>query len=244
MLLPLFIVSALTAAPALTPIPAESRQMVVSLSAGWDHAAALVSVFERSGPSAPWRLVMQPVPASLGRAGLAWGLGLHRNPGFPGGPFKKEGDGRSPAGVFTLPEATGYEAAAPAGTHLPYRQASATLRCVDDPASRYYNQIVDESDVAKDWNSAEDMRRSDDLYRLLVVVGHNQAPAAAGGGSCIFLHLRTTSAAVTAGCTAFDTVPMQQLLHRLDPRLHPVLVQMPRAEYEQRREAWQLPRVR
>ena len=39
-------------------------------------------------------------PVSVGRNGAAWGLGLHA--AQPQGPQKQEGDGRAPAGVFTL----------------------------------------------------------------------------------------------------------------------------------------------
>jgi L,D-peptidoglycan transpeptidase YkuD (ErfK/YbiS/YcfS/YnhG family) len=112
---------------------------------------------------------------------------------------------------------------------------------VDDPASASYNRIVDEATVEKDWSSAEDMRRPDDLYRLLVVVGHNDAPVTPGGGSCIFLHLRASPGSTTAGCTAFDPAPMEALVRWLDPAKRPVLVQLPRAAYESLRRQWELP---
>ena len=41
---------------------------------------------------------------------------------------------------------------------------------IDDPRSRYYNQLVDRSKVAKvDWRSSEQMRRNDNLYKWGVV---------------------------------------------------------------------------
>ena len=222
---------------AASPVPAESRQMLLSVSAGWDETKATVTRYERAG--AGWKHVGSPLAASLGQAGLAWGRGLHS--GRFDGPVKKEGDDRSPAGVFRLREATGYAAAPPAGTRLPYRQATATLRCVDDPRSAHYNRLVDESSVKKDWASAEDMRRPDDLYRLVVVVGNNDEPVQAGGGSCIFLHFRETARDVTAGCTAFDKGRMEELLAWLDPAAHPVLVQLPEAFGQKLRALWGLP---
>ena len=224
---------------AASPVPAESRQMLVSVSAGWNETKATVSRYERAGAGAGWRRVGSPLAASLGQTGLAWGRGLHT--GTFEGPTKKEGDDRSPAGVFALREATGYAAAAPPGTRLPYRQATGTLRCVDDPRSAHYNRLVDESAVRKDWTSAEDMRRPDDLYRLLVWVGHNDEPTQAGGGSCIFLHFRETPRDVTAGCTAFDKGRMEELLAWLDPAAHPVLVQLPEALRQKLRADWGLP---
>ncbi|HEX9187014.1 MAG TPA: hypothetical protein VGB87_08080, partial [Vicinamibacteria bacterium] len=81
---------------AASPLPAESRQVVLSVSAGWDATRALLQAYERAGADASWTPVGAPIEASLGRSGLGWGRGLHP-PGLEG-PGKREGDGRSPAG--------------------------------------------------------------------------------------------------------------------------------------------------
>lgn len=214
--------------------------MVLSVSAGWDANRAIVQSYERTSPDSPWTPVGAKVEASLGRTGLAWGRGLLA--GKPPGPEKREGDGKSPAGAFDLRLVTGYEKAAPPDTRMPYREATATLRCVDDVRSAYYNRLVDEATTEKDWSSAEDMRRRDDLYRLLLWVGHNDAPVVPGGGSCIFLHLRSGPDTTTSGCTAFDPEPMEWLLRWLDKAARPVLVQLPVAEYTLRAAAWGLPK--
>lgn len=243
LLLPLFAV-VVPALPAVassvpSPVPADTRQLVLSVSADWDATTARIARFERKDTAAPWRAVDPPALGSLGRTGLAWGDGLH--PKGLAGPHKREGDGKSPAGVFELRLATGYAPAPPQGTRLPYRPATPTLRCVDDPHSEFYNRLVDEAEVTKDWTSAEDMRRSDALYRLVVWVGHNDTPAAAGAGSCIFLHLRSAPTSVTAGCIALDDAPLERLLVWLDPANRPVLVQLPEGALRELREAWGLP---
>jgi L,D-peptidoglycan transpeptidase YkuD (ErfK/YbiS/YcfS/YnhG family) len=224
---------------AASPVPAESRQMVLSVASGWDATRAMLQAYERPAPGAPWAPVGAPIEGALGRTGLAWGRGLH--PHGHDGPQKLEGDGKSPAGVFDLRLVTGYAPSAPVGTRLPYRQATATLRCVDDVRSAHYNHLADESKVKKDWSSAEEMRRKDELYRLVVWVGHNDAPVVPGGGSCIFLHLRAGPESTTSGCTAFEPEPMERLLRWLDPRARPVLVQLPDGEYRARAAEWGLP---
>jgi L,D-peptidoglycan transpeptidase YkuD (ErfK/YbiS/YcfS/YnhG family) len=224
---------------AASPVPAASRQLVLSLSESWGATASRVRWYERARATEVWKPVHEPVAASLGRRGLGWGRGLH--PAGLMGPPKREGDGKSPAGVFDLRSATGYAPGPPPGTKLPYRTATPTLRCVDDTASAYYNQLVDEARVKKDWSSAEDMRRADDLYRLVVWVGHNDAPVEVPGGSCIFLHLRRGPAATTEGCTAFDSSALEALLAWLDPKARPVLVQLPRQAYGDLRADWGLP---
>ena len=227
---------------AASPVPAESRQMVLSVSAGWDQTRAILQPYERPSTDAPWTPVGVPIEGSLGRTGLAWGRGRH--PQVLEGPQKREGDGKSPAGVFDLRLATGYAKAPPAGTRMSYREATATLRCVDDVRSVHYNRLADDATETKDWSSAEDMRRKDDLYRLVVWVGHNDAPVIPGGGSCIFLHLRSGPEATTSGCTAFEPEPMELLLRWLDPAARPVLVQLPDAELRARAAEWGLPEPR
>lgn len=224
-----------------SPVPAGTRQVLLALAPSWDAPSGEARLYERRSTGSAWRPVSARLRVSFGRAGLAWGEGLHRPVEPPAGPVKREGDGRSPAGVFALRGLVGYAPAPPDGVRIPYRQASASLRCVDDPASPHYNQLVDEAQVTRDWTSAEDLRRPDDLYRWVVWVGHNDAPPRAGAGSCIFLHLRARADAVTAGCTAFDAADMEALLRQIDPAAQPVLVQLPRDAYVARVRAWGLP---
>ncbi|HET7293498.1 MAG TPA: L,D-transpeptidase family protein [Vicinamibacteria bacterium] len=216
--------------------------MLVVVTDGWDATQGTARAFERSAAGG-WEPALGAVPVSLGRSGLAWGLGLHgegRPAGTDGGAVKREGDGRSPAGVFYLASATGYAATPPPGVRLHYTMATPSLKCVDDPRSRQYNRIVDTSRSLRDFDSFEDMRRDDDLYRLVVVVAHNalQRP---GGGSCIFLHQRLGPGSVTAGCSAFDAAALDRIVGWLDPGAQPVLVQLPRVTYEEVRRAWGLP---
>jgi L,D-peptidoglycan transpeptidase YkuD (ErfK/YbiS/YcfS/YnhG family) len=224
---------------AAAPIPAESRQLVLSVSRSWAASEAEVRRYERPGPDRPWSPVGPSMTAALGRSGLAWGRGLH--PRGLAGETKREGDGRAPAGVFELRRATGYAPSPPPGTRLEYRQATSSLRCVDDPRSRYYNRLVDEGPTEKDWTSAEEMRRQDELYRLVVWVGHNDAPALPEAGSCIFLHIRRRAPSTTVGCTALEAADMDELLRWLDPGKGPVLVQLPAAVRDELRASWGLP---
>jgi D-alanyl-D-alanine dipeptidase len=171
---------------------------------------------------------------------MAWGRGLHGD-AIGEGPVKQEGDGRAPAGVFSLSSAFGYAPPEQAAdVKLPYIQAVATLECVDDPRSAHYNRIVDRAAVENpDWKSSERMRRDDDQYRWGVVVDHN-AQGASGRGSCVFLHIWEAPRKGTAGCTAMDLSSMEELLRRLDAKKRPMLVQAPQAEFERLREGWGL----
>jgi L,D-peptidoglycan transpeptidase YkuD (ErfK/YbiS/YcfS/YnhG family) len=68
-----------------------------------------------------------------------------------------------------------------------------------------------------------------------VIVGYNAAPPTKGRGSCIFLHIWAGPRSTTAGCTAMDASELDQLTRWLDRVRRPVLVQLPRAEYERLR---------
>ena len=180
---------------------------------------------------------MASVAISLGRNGLAWGRGLHADAGAAG-QTKREGDGRAPAGIFSITSLFGNAAAdspLALAAKLPYQPATPDLKAIDDPASAFYNQIIDQTLVAPDWASCEDMRRSDERYAVGAVVAHNADPVLPGAGSCIFLHVWQAPGVPTAGCTAMA------LAGWLDASAMPLLVQLPQVEYEARRIAWGLP---
>lgn len=176
-----------------------------------------------------WRSVGAPVPIVVGRSGV--------------GP-KREGDGRSPRGVFPLGFAFGYRDAPPVETDVAYRSLPPESVCVDDTASDRYNQIVFEPGPEADWESAEAMRRDlahgDDLYSLGVTVEYNP-DATPGAGSCIFLHVWRGPESPTAGCTAMPEEDLRSVLGWLQPRRRPILVQGSRAWLEDLRQRGLLP---
>ena len=209
---------------------AGSRQCLVVTSANWSAPTGALRAFERA-PDGPWKAVGDSVPVVLGKKGLGWGLGFLNVP-ITTGPRKKEGDNKAPAGVFRLGPAFGYASANRARwIKLLYVALTKNTEGVDDPRSRYYNQLVDRSKIAQvDWRTSEKMLRADDLYKWGVFVAHNSS-AKPGAGSCIFLHIWRNASAATAGCTAMPEGNLVKLLHWLDPAAHPILVQMPRQEY-------------
>jgi D-alanyl-D-alanine dipeptidase len=216
------------------------QQLVLVTTPAWDSITGVMRRFTRMRPSLAWREDGAPVPVVVGRTGLAWGadtLGHSR-----ADPRKHEGDGRAPAGMFPLDAVFGFApASAVPWVRLPYVELRDGTECVDDSASVHYNTVVDRSAVPRvDWTSAERMRQIDQ-YRLGVIVGYNATPPRRGRGSCIFLHSWAGPTTPTAGCTAFPAPEVQSLARWLDPRLRPILVQLPAAEYTRLRDRWQLP---
>ncbi|MBA3458458.1 MAG: hypothetical protein H0T46_00740 [Deltaproteobacteria bacterium] len=221
-------------------IPSDTLQLVTAIVADWSATATELRVYERTDAKAPWRLVMGPWPGVVGKGGTGWGMGRHGRGPYPNrsGPLKQEGDGRSPAGAFLLPRSFGY--ADTATTDLPYQRVDASWKCVDDPKSTRYNTILDERTVKVDWRSAEDMRRSDELYTWVVDVAHNPTRIP-NGGSCIFLHVWGGPASATVGCTAMEEPQLAKLIGTLKPRWNPMFVLLPKSEYSALAPAWNLP---
>lgn len=203
-------------------VPA-SRQCLQVLAADWSATTGQAQCLARVGET--WQPLGPAFPVSLGRHGLAWGRGM-QGAAPSGVPEKQEGDARAPVGVFALTALFG-RAPNPGelGFRLPYHRARPSLKAVDDPASRYYNQIVDSAVLTPDWASAEDMLRADARYDLGAVVACNTQPVQPGKGSCLFLHVWEAPGLPTAGCTAMAYPDMLRLARWLDPAAHPVLCQ-------------------
>jgi D-alanyl-D-alanine dipeptidase len=223
------------------PLP-RARQLLVVTTRGWDDVPGVLRRFERKGSKGAWVRVGREVPVVVGRSGLGWGAGLLDLSGSGGVP-QKEGDGRAPAGIFSLGTAFGFEPARPRWLRLSYTPLKPSTECVDDTSSRRYNFIVDRVAIDYvDWNSSEKMR-SVEGYRWGLVVRHNAAPSVAGRGSCIFLHIWAGPRQGTAGCTAMEEENLTELLRWLDPKKHPLLAQLPEAEYTRLRGAYGLPSI-
>jgi L,D-peptidoglycan transpeptidase YkuD (ErfK/YbiS/YcfS/YnhG family) len=243
-----FALAGCAAQPVVSSAPAawtQARQVIVVTSTGWDSDRGTLRRFERAASTGAgaWRQVGDASPVMLGRAGSAWGIGLH--PAQASGPVKREGDGRAPAGVFALGTAFGYPERV--ATRMRYEGMTASDYCIDVPASPLYNRIVDAREVGAQAvaGSTEPMRRDlhadgDQRYRLGFVIEHNPR-ALPGAGSCIFAHLWKTAETPTAGCTAMAEPVMQATLAWLDPRRRAVFVLMPEDEYRRLHAAWGLP---
>ena len=228
------------ASPLATPVHG-ARQLIVVTTPNWNATNAHLQAFERTAGG--WKAHDAGFDVSLGRSGSAWGIGVH--PQQTDGPQKREGDGRSPAGIFNIGPAFGY--AEHISSAMPYQPMLASSYCMDVPASPLYNQIVDAAKVgeAAVKGSTEAMRldlhnNGDRRYREGFVIEHNPA-AVPGQGSCIFAHLWRQPGEATAGCTAMEPERMSALLEWLSPEAKPLFVLLPDAEYQRLQRSWGLP---
>jgi len=222
-----------------SPIAKECRQLLLVRSRSWRTSIGTLERYERDD-SLQWRRVGEATAVNVGRNGMGWGRGLHA---AAPGPVKHEGDGRAPAGVFPLALAFGAAEELPAEAKgFPYLHTRSTTYCVEDVRSKYYNQIIDATEVKMtSWERWSEMQRADGLFRWGVVVRQNGPDTKTGAGSCVFLHIWRGFRHPTAGCTAMPPEQIQETVRWLDGTAQPLLVQLPEREYQRVRETWGLP---
>jgi L,D-peptidoglycan transpeptidase YkuD (ErfK/YbiS/YcfS/YnhG family) len=142
--------------------------------------------------------------------------------GFAENGSKREGDKKTPSGLFDFGTAWGY--ADQNHTKMPYRIATDKDKYIDDIESDEYNQWVHGDTDAK---SYENMKRSDGLYELGLVIDYNSNPVVKGMGSAIFLHIWRSSRQGTAGCVAIAKPAMESIFAWLDPEKRPKILLNP-----------------
>lgn len=236
MLLVLVLLS-LCAAQQTAPHERLSRadKLIVVVTPDWNAVSGTLRRYERK--KSRWKQAGNAVAIVVGKTGLAWDPTLGAQSG--GGPVKHEGDGKSPAGVFAIPNTFGF-APSLGGTPM-YMPLTPTTECVDDASSRYYTQIIDRLKISDvDWNSSEKMRQVPG-YKEGAIVDYNMSNPVPGNGSCIFLHVWSGPGQGTVGCTAMAEDDMVKLAAWIESKGATVLVQLPRSEYQRLKAAWNLP---
>lgn len=133
---------------------------------------------------------------------------------------KLEGDGATPIGRFSFRRVL-YRAdrlGQPA-TRLPIDRIATHDGWCDDPADANYNRQVRLPYPARH----ERLWRKDHLYDVIVILGHNDDPPAAGAGSAIFLHVARADFGPTEGCVALALPDLLALLETIGPMDHIVI---------------------
>lgn len=227
----------------------KSLQAVVVTTKNWEAVQGTARLFERKSVKFKWKPLGESFPVVVGRSGLgltgdipwqAWQIDITTLRPL----IKREGDGKSPAGLFPLTFAFGSKTKDEA-TRLSFTKLDKFTECVDDVNSNFYNKIVNRMQVGNfDWKSSEEMLEVGEQYDLGIFVAHNSYPVQKGDGSCIFLHIWKDAASGTSGCTAMERASMEKLLGWLDPIKNPYLIQMPEDAYKVNRKSWKLPKLK
>jgi len=181
----------------------ESEQLIFVTNR--DSSSSVVTIHAVERNNGGWHLVFPTFTGSVGEKGFA-AIG-----------HKREGDGKSPSGVFPLGIAFGYDPSVT--TRMPYRQATEDDFWVDDVNSEDYNKWVKGKPNATSW---EKMRRDDDQYKYGLVIEYNTNPVVKGKGSAIFLHV-WRDGGPTLGCVSMPEEMVSKILGWLDPAKKPLI---------------------
>jgi L,D-peptidoglycan transpeptidase YkuD (ErfK/YbiS/YcfS/YnhG family) len=222
-------------------LPADSQQIILGLADNWQSSTFTIQTFEKQ-PNGQWLAISGQIPVRGGRDGLVWGRGLH--PLTANTVIKKEGDWKTPCGVFALGGAYGYSANIQKHPNLPYHQIIPGDLWVEDSQSPKYNQFIALGRPANsDWERRQQMRLNDPAHSLKLFIDHNAAPdIQPGAGSSIFFHIwRANGGKPTAGCTAMAKDHLQEIIAWVDPAKKPLYVLLPKNVYEKVKIEWRLP---
>lgn len=215
-------------------LPAETQQALIVTSTDWSANSGQLQRYQKQAQH--WVAIGSPMQVRLGRNGMGWGLGLQQvNASIP---QKLEGDGRAPAGIFSLGTSFGYAAHAPINMAWPYLVSTERDYYVDDVNSPVYNHWVripehETNNPRLFWASSEVMRRADQQYENGLIIEHNTYPPVQGRGSAIFMHVWLNPETPTSGCTAMAKRDLLTVLRWLEPKAQPVLIQAPQIALNQ-----------
>jgi L,D-peptidoglycan transpeptidase YkuD (ErfK/YbiS/YcfS/YnhG family) len=127
---------------------------------------------------------------------------------------KREGDGATPAGRFVFRRLLYRpDRLAPPPTGLTLLPLAPSDGWCDEPGDPLYNRPVTLPYKARH----EVLWRRDDIYDLIVVLGHNDDPVRPGAGSAVFLHVARPDFSPTAGCIVLAKHDLLTLLVSASP---------------------------
>jgi len=204
--------AAVTPLPRLLLVPTgDATQVLLVRSSRWATTTATLEGWQVVNGA--WQRTLGPFTARVGRTGFSTN---HR-----------EGDGASPAGVFTISEAFGLHP--DPGTRLPYRSVGPNDWWVSDPASPLYNTWQTGAPDGR-WDPSHGERLATHApvgYRYAAVIDYNRSPVEPHAGSAIFLHVGTLKP--TSGCVSIAEAAMVRVLRWLDPARSPRIAMGPEA---------------
>jgi len=127
---------------------------------------------------------------------------------------KREGDGASPIGAWEMRRVFyRRDKISALETDLSLVPITEEDGWCDDPADPLYNRPVTLPYPA----SHEKLWRDDNVYDIIVELGHNDDPPVPGLGSAIFLHVAKPDYGPTEGCIALGEDDLRQVLKIAEP---------------------------
>jgi L,D-peptidoglycan transpeptidase YkuD (ErfK/YbiS/YcfS/YnhG family) len=192
----------------------DARQVIVVTAPDWSTSRGTLQMWQRYSSGWVQRDVMS---ARLGWSGFEWAA------------TRRQSDGSTPAGTFTITRSFGLKA--DPGTSLPYRRAWSNDFWVYDRScpSTYNTWQKWSSTRCWSYDQAEKLTSYGAQYEAAAVIDFNiptpGQPADVRRGGGIFLHVNGKGA--TAGCVSLARADLMRVLRWLDPHKKPRIVMAP-----------------
>ena len=193
-------------APAAPGAPsADGQSFAASLDASQGHSQILCVVAEgntctltmhQKDENGLWKQVLET-------DGVIGQNGLYK---------EREGDKKTPVGVFSFIKAFGIKD--DPGTAFSYTKVDDTMHWVDDPESAYYNRFVSTREVTPDWNSSEHLIEYVTAYNYCLALNYNP-DCIPYKGCAIFLHCPKPDGSPTSGCIGIPEEDMVFILQNI-----------------------------
>jgi L,D-peptidoglycan transpeptidase YkuD (ErfK/YbiS/YcfS/YnhG family) len=215
-----------------------SLQLVLVTAPGWGDSAGQVQRYRRALATLAWEKVGSSSPCVLGKAGLAAAGNFAGRPGT--WPEKKDGDGKTPAGIFAPAQAFGFKSEGQArgmGLKLPYAEVGESLICVSDPKSPQFGKLA--ASGGSRTPRGVNLTKAGEANKWGLLLGaYNQGQTP---GPCLLLHMWDEPGKPTGGDIGCHEARMLELLAWLDPSANPAVAIVPAGELDTVRAAWGLP---
>lgn len=189
-------------------VPQQCHQLIYVKPTGKAISQAVLYQFQRKDCSSKWEKVVGPLDIYFGRNGVA-PLGT-----------KREGDGKTPEGIYSVTETFGFEPEPE--MKMPYYALTDDMVWVSESKDARYNQLFRDLTHEYDGKNVEHLRKIGS-YKYVGVVDYNRNPIIPGWGSAIFIHSKSPKRKDTSGCVALDFEDMKRLIFWLQPDLHPYI---------------------
>ena len=191
-----------------------ARQLVTVESSSYGTDVATVSLWQKSGSC--WQLAAGPWSAFIGRYGFT--------------DNKREGDGRSPTGVYGFGPVI-YGNSPDPGVHEAYHNLVCGDWWDEDSSSPTYNTFQHEPcgyNPPFANGSSEQLWTLKTAYTSFAVIDYNTSARTPGAGSAIFFHASTGGG--TAGCVSVPQSDLDWFLRWMEPSQDPLIVMGPSSE--------------
>ncbi|AVH99802.1 hypothetical protein C5L38_23305 [Streptomyces sp. WAC00288] len=199
-----------TSAPAVAPdfpVPVNvgNATQVITVEAAGSYAT--VTAWQKG--STGWKAQFS---TSAGRVG---------SNGVVDGSTRRQNTYTTPSGTYTITEGFGVQSG---GTAMPYTKVDDRHWWVQDPESKFYNQM--RTAEGADFPLTESGERGSEhlidhstQYAKALVIDFNRWPAVPGRGAGIFLHVNGSGA--TAGCVSVPRATMDRIMGWVEPSANP-----------------------